>query len=340
MIAEVSAEASCDSTSHCSIRRDMLPVQASQRPVAVAPVAALVLALLLIRRRRSHSPPPLDDSVRFHGSSDFRWEDLAAQVEALVRPPADFEAQNSAVESLTADQIERWQLHFLRHADAPTPFFKERRSLLQEFPRLCSKPLHVLEVGCGNGSAALAVLRGNWFARVHATDPSPAAVEQTRAALAEAGLRWRLSSEVQPTPTVPCTEGHGPFDVVMILFTLSAIPGEDDVALLSEAAARLRPGGAVLVRDYGLYDMRQRKDAQKARLLRASPPEYLRPGGMHRRYYSLERIDEMAAAAGLVVEESRYLCVRLRNEKRNLNMDRVYVHAVLARPNQIVLKAV
>ena len=45
---------------HCSIRRDMLPVQASQRPVAVAPVAALVLALLLIRRRRSHSPPPLN----------------------------------------------------------------------------------------------------------------------------------------------------------------------------------------------------------------------------------------------------------------------------------------
>ena len=53
---------------------------------------------------------------------------------------------------------------------------------------------------------------------------------------------------------------------------------------------------------------------------------------MHRRYYSLEHLGALGASAGLVVEESRYLCVRLRNEKRDLNMDRVYVHAVLAKP--------
>ena len=42
--------------------------------------------------------------------------------------------------------------------------------------------------------------------------------------------------------------------------------------------------------------------------------------------------DLEAARAGLAVEESRYLCVRLRNERRKLTMDRVYVHAVLRKP--------
>lgn len=87
------------------------------------------------------------------------------------------------------------------------------------------------------------------------------------------------------------------------------------------------------VRDYGLYDHRQLVDARESTLLRdgtaGAPYEYLRPGGMHRRYYSLERLGELAAVAGLRVEEGRYLCVRLRNEKKNLNRDRVYVHAVL-----------
>ena len=30
-------------------------------------------------------------------------------------------------------------------------------------------------------------------------------------------------------------------------------------------------------------------------------PAYLRPGGMHRRYYSLENLQELAAAAGVFI---------------------------------------
>jgi hypothetical protein len=59
--------------------------------------------------------------------------------------------------------------------------------------------------------------------------------------------------------------------------------------------------------------------------------QYRRPGGMFRRYYSLEDVEQLAAEAGLEVEESRYLCIRLRNERKDLNMDRVYISAVLRR---------
>ena len=214
-------------------------------------------------------------------------------------------------------------------------FFKERTFLLLEFPMLRAErgadgPLRVLEVGSGNGSSVLPLLSGNAQVHVHATDPSPAAVEQTRLAVDAAGFGARLTTEVQTTAAVPCCVCHAPFDLAMIVFTLSAVPADGDGALLRETGALLRAGGALLIRDYGLYDARHLVDARESQLLQGTTPhEYLRPGGMHRRYYSLERIAELARAAGLRVEESRYLCVRLHNEKKQLTRDRVYIHAVL-----------
>ena len=38
----------------------------------------------------------------------------------------------------------------------------------------------------------------------------------------EAGFSDRLTAEVPPGLTRPCSPGHGPFDAVMALFTLSA----------------------------------------------------------------------------------------------------------------------
>ena len=230
----------------------------------------------------------------------------------------------------TQGQIDGWERHFRRHVDAPTPFFKERRALLEEFPQLKKTGIRILEVGSGNGSNVLPVLKHNPSASVHATDPCETAVEDTKRRIWEAGLSDRLTTEIQPTPTMPCSAEYGPFDVVMILCTLSAIPGNDDSALLTAAASLLRPGGLVLIRDHGLYDMRHLRDMQRdAILIDPVRPAYLRPGGMHRRYYCLEDMQALAAAARLNVDDNRYLCIRQHNHKRGIHMDRVYVHAVL-----------
>ncbi|XP_042404570.1 uncharacterized methyltransferase C3H7.11-like, partial [Zingiber officinale] len=53
-------------------------------------------------------------------------------------------------------------------------FFKERRYLLKEFPELIriSDPVKVLEVGCGNGSNVLPILRAKQNITVYACDCS------------------------------------------------------------------------------------------------------------------------------------------------------------------------
>ena len=65
---------------------------------------------------------------------------------------------------------------------------------------------------------------------------------------------------------------------------------------------------------------------------RLAEREFLRPGGMFRRYYNEADLRALAQDASLVVDELRYCCVRLENKRRSLVMDRVFLHGVLSKP--------
>jgi methyltransferase-like protein 6 len=144
--------------------------------------------------------------VFFHESRDFDWEELRLLHEpALREQQSRARAAAPAVAADTEGQISGWERHFQRHVDAPTPFFKERRALLEEFPLLKEPGIRILEVGSGNGSSVLPLLRHNLTATVHATDPSQTAVADTEQRVAAAGLADRLTTELQPSPTMPCS---------------------------------------------------------------------------------------------------------------------------------------
>ena len=283
------------------------------------------------RSRRLHA------GLTFHDQRDFVWEEHAAA--CLGSGGGAIVPTNVSASS----QLHTWERHHRAHAAAPVPFFRERRYLLRQFPVLSTPGLRLLECGCGNGSSVVPVLRGNDTATAHATDVSGEAVALTRRMADRFGVADRLTTALADADD-PAAEATELFDAALLIFTASAVPAAGDLSLLRGLAATLRPGGTVCFRDYGLWDLRHRNDLLasvtpssghegKRDCARLSESSFLRAGGAFRRYYSLEDVSELARAAGLVVSESRYCCVRLLNKKRALTMDRVYVHAVLSKPD-------
>eukprot|EP00890_Picochlorum_soloecismus_P005454 jgi/Picsp_1/590/NSC_00587-R1_s-adenosyl-l-methionine-dependent methyltransferase len=153
------------------------------------------------------------------------------------------------------------QFHRLHSAGR---FFKEKRYLSLEFPCLLddgdgTSGLRVGEIGCGCGSALIPVLRANKRATAVACDVSETATGVFREMCQKAGIENdRVELHVHAAGKNKCI----PFqtdscDIMMIIFTLSAMSPSEMTGVLSEAKRALKKGGLLLIRDYGQYDMAQ-----------------------------------------------------------------------------------
>jgi len=102
----------------------------------------------------------------------------------------------------------------------------------------------VLEIGCGHGLfsayAALAAPRRE----VLGVDIDADKIRHGRAAVR--GVE-RLALEVAPDGAVPA----GPWDAVVVVDVLYLLPADAQRRLLTEAASRLAPGGALVVKEMG-----------------------------------------------------------------------------------------
>ena len=101
----------------------------------------------------------------------------------------------------------------------------------------------VLDAACGTG-AALADYR-DAGCQVLGADPSPAMLAQARQRLGpDADLR-RTIGERLPVDTAAA-------DLVLLALVLHSIPREEALQLLAESQRALRPGGRILVTDFGV----------------------------------------------------------------------------------------
>lgn len=113
-------------------------------------------------------------------SNDFDWNELRQRIEddpTLRYHLLPFTYQSSSSSSSSQDS-QSWNHFHARHSTGK--FFKERRYLFKEFPELasCAEHSKLLEVGCGNGSTALPILRGKDNILVFACDCSTEALER------------------------------------------------------------------------------------------------------------------------------------------------------------------
>ncbi|KAF9473414.1 methyltransferase [Pholiota conissans] len=148
-------------------------------------------------------------------------------------------------------------------------FFRNRKWLHNEFPELVAAtrsgagPTTILEVGCGAGNSVFPLLaeNKNTELRLHAYDYAAHAVKLVQndplylsppAGTIHAAVWDVTSSEGLPADIVP-----GTVDIVIMVFVMSALHPDEWGQAISNIHKILKPGGLILFRDYGRYDLTQ-----------------------------------------------------------------------------------
>ncbi|CAM6033523.1 unnamed protein product [Sphagnum compactum] len=149
----------------------------------------------------------------------------------------------------------------------------------------------------------------------------------------EVGISLELAPRCEEKPPLITHCCVGGVDIVMLIFTLSAIPVASMPHVLAKVLAVLKPGGYLLFRDYGLYDMTMLRFAPFQRISHeAGVPLYQRDDGTLCYYFSVKTLRELLTTTGFVEEELEYCCVKLINRRKQMPMKRVWVHAKFRKP--------
>ncbi|MCO5576671.1 hypothetical protein L7F22_030486 [Adiantum nelumboides] len=240
---------------------------------------------------------------------------------------------------------------------------QERRYLVKEFPDLLAseRVLNILEIGCGTGSSVLPILRANKAAVVYACDCSESVLKRAHSlalsTISSDGNRrfvpflcdvsmqrlpsWLCCSSCTDlednihTDSIPwendeqlhCISG---IDITTMVFTLSSIPPYRMQHVLKECFSVLKPGGLVLFRDYGLYDMTMQRFSATQRV---GEQLYQRGDGTLAYFFTPELLSNLFTEAGFIEIENYFCCVELRNRRRELPMKRVWIHAKFMKPH-------
>ncbi|XP_058744194.1 uncharacterized protein LOC131616770 [Vicia villosa] len=304
---------------------------------------------------------------------DFEWEQLRSEIESNPSLCHHFDSSSSSSSQSPQSDVQAWKQFHIRHSSGK--FFKERRYLLKEFPQLLSSPANynprLLEVGCGNGSTVLPILRENKDVIVYACDCSDETLDRAKEIInvnanGDESFKHRFRTFCCDVSTNgfpnwlacnPCRENYlqkqsdvkednglnvkescssegfdccvGGVDFVTLIFTLSAVPLERMPRSIKECFSVLKPGGMVLFRDYGLYDMTMlRFEPDK----RVGFREYMRSDGTRSYFFCLNTVRNLFLGAGFIELELDYCCVKSVNRKKGKSMQRVWVHGKFQKP--------
>jgi methyltransferase-like protein 6 len=303
--------------------------------------------------------PPLPQGIVWASDTEEAEDGGAAErcLSALGPPKSPFWRAK-----IIAESSRSWDRFYQAHGEG---FFLQRTYLERDFPclrRARAQPLALLEFGCGTGASLLPLLAA--LPRLHATgfDLSRHAIELARghpvalgagagrclffAGDATDGARSvaqqvALARQEEGQPSSSCGSGGG-FDAVLLLFCLSAIAPELHGLVLQRAAECLRPGGLLLLRDYGAGDEAQMRFGRGAKL-NAEGSVMVRRDGTLAAFLDLGAVRGHAGAAGLedtapppghgkATGGAHYLRRLYGNRATGQRLRRVFVHATFRKP--------
>ncbi|EDW85795.1 uncharacterized protein Dwil_GK23259 [Drosophila willistoni] len=273
--------------------------------------------------------------------SDAEAQLLAEQDKRLV---PEFKANK-----LEIDAQRHWDIFYKRNE---TRFFKDRHWTTREFEELLAESGEtdnnrpgrrrvLLEVGCGVGNLVFPLLEeqlsrmkdqhtaedsnGFYF---YACDFSPRAVEFVKNhALYDVKHITAFQCDIT-TEQVHQHISLESLDICTMIFVLSAIHPNKFEKVIQNLAKVLKPGGLVLFRDYGLYDMAQLRFKPGNKI---SNNLYMRQDGTRSYYFAQDEVSQLFVNCGFDVISNHYVNRRTLNVKEGIDVPRIFLQGEFRR---------
>lgn len=210
-----------------------------------------------------------------------------------------------------------------------TRFFRDRHWTTREFAELLGEDNKLdtervlFEIGCGVGNFIYPLVEEKLNLRIFACDLSPRAVEfaKTNSLYDPAKITIFQCDITQPDEVFNYIPA-GSVDIITLIFVLSAIHPDKFSSTLLTLHKLLKPGGLILFRDYGLYDMAQLRFKPGSKI---AENFYMRQDGTRSYFFSLEFTQDLFEKAGFKLLVNSYIHRRTVNKKEDVDVGRIFV---------------
>ncbi|XP_017049907.1 tRNA N(3)-methylcytidine methyltransferase METTL6 [Drosophila ficusphila] len=234
---------------------------------------------------------------------------------------------------LETDAQRNWDIFYKRNE---TRFFKDRHWTTREFQELLDQEASeekrtLFEVGCGVGNLVFPLLEEqtseegcftNKRFYFYACDFSPRAVDFVRSnPLYDSNQITAFQCDIT-TQQVHEHISSGSLDVCTLVFVLSAIHPQKFKDVVQNLWKLLKPGGLVLFRDYGLYDMAQLRFKPGNKI---AEKLYVRQDGTRSYFFSEEEVSKLFKENGFEIITNAYVHRRTLNLKEGVDVPRIFL---------------
>lgn len=124
---------------------------------------------------------------------------------------------------------------------------------------------------------------------------------------------------------------RGSVDIITMVFVLSAIHPEKFSKVATNLHQLLKPGGVLLFRDYGLYDMTQLRFKSNNKI---GENFYVRQDGTCSYFFSLKEAKELYESTGFEIVQNNFIERRTINKKEAVNVKRWFIQGKYRKPER------